>query len=804
MYGLQKLVELTMAILMRWCLPLAAVWISTTLAAGPVLAADVSKVEVDRAIQRAVQFLANQQSLDGEWGAGDAHVVGITSLALLALLNADVPNNHPVVQKGLRALRRVRADVEPVETYDISLMIMALVAARDPSDQPRIHILAQRLEARQLTGQKNIGGWSYRGDGLGDPSNAQFAILGLREAVEAGYQANRETWIKALQYWSVRQNPDGGWSYGDAGSSGSMTVAGLSSITIIAQMLQDDAGVGPDGMPPCCRVKEPDKATDFAVRWLANHFTVTHNPGHGSWKLYYLYGMERAGRLSGRRFFGEHDWYRRGAQSLIVTQINDGSWDDREGPVVSTSFALLFLSKGLAPVLVNKLKHGPRDVIKQKEIAGDDWNRHPRDVRNLVELISGLERWPKLLTAQEVDIAKAVDAGGVNDLLQAPVLFLSGEQPLTFTEAEEALLREYLLNGGFLFASPACGSAGFERSFRELLPRILPPGEAELKLLPHDHPVYRAEYPLQPEGIELLGVDFGCRTSVIYCPEDLGCLWEYWARHDPPKRNPQLKARIIRATHIGVNVIAYATGREPPAKLDAPQIATNKDLDRIERSLLQIAKIRHAGGWDTAPQALRNLLRALNETAGGIAASTPKNLILTDANLFQYPLLYMHGRSRFDLSDQEREQLKLYLERGGVLFADACCGAKPFDKSFRELMVQLYPDRRLDRIPVSHELFSDRIGHDLKRVRRRGAEPGEANGPLLSEVREGEPFLEGIEVDGRYVVIYSKYDISCALERQSSATCPGYVADDAVRIATNIVLYSLLQDVRFGAEGAKK
>ena len=761
-------------------------------------AADISRQEVDQAIQSAVQYLTRQQGADGVWGATDAHPIGITSLALLALLNADVPVDNPAVQKGLRSLRRVPA-AEPNRTYEISLMIMALAAARDKADSARIALLAQRLEQMQVTAG-NVGGWGYGDGGGGDPSNTQFAILGLREAVEAGAVVDRDTWLRSLQYWTVRQNPDGGWGYADRqGSSGSMTVAGLSSITIIGQMLQDDAGVNRDGAPPCCRKEEPDKATDRAMRWMANHFSVTQNPGNGSWLLYYLYGMERAGRLTGRRFFGDHDWYRQGARLLTATQIGDGSWNADQGPVVSTSFSLLFLSKGLAPVLINKLKHGPRDLIRQNDIAGDDWNRHPRDVRNLVEMISGLERWPRLLTAQEVDIARAVEGGGANDLLQAPVLFLTGEEALTFTAAEEELLKEFLLNGGFLFVSPTCGSVGFERSFRELLPRILPPGEGELKPLPHDHPVYRAEYPLQPEGVELLGVDFGCRTSVIYCPEDLGCLWEYWARQDPPQRNPRLKARIIRATQIGVNVVAYATGREPPAKLDAPQIMPQgKDLDRVERSLLQIAKIRHSGGWDTAPQALRNLLKALNETVGGIAASRPRNLVLTDANLFQYPLIYMHGRSQFELGEQEREQLKLYLARGGVLFADSCCAARPFDKSFRELIAQLYPDQRLDRIPVDHELFSDRIGHDLKRVRRKGAELGDAAGPVVTEVRDGEPFLEGIAVDGRYVVIYSKYDISCALERQSGASCPGYVPEDAVRIATNIVLYALLQDVRFG------
>lgn len=70
-----------MTVLKLWCLPLVVAWAAVLQAASPVIAADVSKQEVDRAIQRAVQFLANQQTLDGNW-SGNSHVVGVTSLAL--------------------------------------------------------------------------------------------------------------------------------------------------------------------------------------------------------------------------------------------------------------------------------------------------------------------------------------------------------------------------------------------------------------------------------------------------------------------------------------------------------------------------------------------------------------------------------------------------------------------------------------------------------------------------------------------------------------------------------------------------
>jgi hypothetical protein len=245
---------------------------------------------------------------------------------------------------------------------------------------------------------------------------------------------------------------------------------------------------------------------------------------------------------------------------------------------------------------------------------------------------------------------------------------------------------------------------------------------------------------------------------------------------------------------VGVNVVAYATGREPPSKLDAETSPSDDGkADSVERGLLQVAKLRHSGAWDAAPRALSNLLTALNRNVG-LAASTKKHtLVATDADLYKYPLVYMHGRTAFTLSPREVERLREHLDRGAVLFADACCGAPAFDASFRTLVKSLYPEAEFKRIPVTHELFTPAIGEDLSRVRRRM--PGTGGGPLDADVHVGEPFLEGIEIDGRYCVIYSKYDISCALEKQSSAACAGYLPEDALKIAINVVLYAMLQDV---------
>src|SRR5262249_7318120 len=165
--------------------------------------------------------------------------------------------------------------------------------------------------------------------------------------------------------------------------------------------------------------------------WMARNFSVGQNYGSGQiWKFYYLYGLERAGRLTGQRFFGNHDWYREGADELIRRQDFDGFWTGfaQENHTVATSFALLFLAKGRAPVLINKLRHSPKG----------DWNNDPDDIRNLVSLVS--RDWKNLLTWQVVD----PNIASVQDLLQAPIVFVNGHEAPEFNEEGKKALRDYV------------------------------------------------------------------------------------------------------------------------------------------------------------------------------------------------------------------------------------------------------------------------------------------------------------------------------------------------------------------------
>ena len=660
-----------------------------------------------KSMQRGCEYLESIQKDNGSWSGGTAvteNTAGVTAMVVMALINCDRPIDSAPIQRGLDYLRALSpGNIDGAhETYEASLVTMALCAAEQfDQDLPRILKYAELLENSQVQDGTTQGYWGYelggQAAGTGDASNGQYAVLALREAAYAGAKVSRETWERVHQRWVNDQQADGGWHYsGGQPSSGSMTVAGLSTIGITTRMLLNDNDVDAQGNPDCCQLPAPDLVLQNGRRWLSQNFSVQSNPGKSEFHYYYLYGLERAGRMSGVRFFGRHDWYRQGATMLTEIQKSSGEWISRGSEAASptnTAMALLFLSKGLSRVVVNKLDYNSPNGESRDD---GEWNRHRFDVVNLVELIDGLPAWPPRLTSQVVTMSRLKPETAVLELNQAPILFISGREAPRMTDEHVSWLRNYVDAGGFIFAVANCDGGGFDEGFREIVSRMFPQGDASLQPLTPDHAVFRSEYNIRDvEGVKLWGVDFGCRTSIIYSPDDIGCLWQKWMKHEPKERNSVLSGRVSRAMKVGVNVVAYATGREPPEKLSNSSSRKKKAIDAGERGLVQIAKLRHDGGWDTAPRALKNLLEALNETVGLAASTQTPAIPATLEEMEPFPLLYMHGRYRFRVGAQEQQAIRDFLSTGRFLFADACCGSTNFDRSFREFMAQLYPDHPL-------------------------------------------------------------------------------------------------------------
>lgn len=754
------------------------------LAAGAGLSSGAVQAQVDarmvnESIEAGVNYLKRQQAPHGTWKEySDVQPGGVTSLCTLALLSCGVPPDDEAVAKALRQLRAV----EPTKTYAASLQTMVFCMATPTRDRALIARNANWLVAKQVAQGSVRGGWGYPSDNA-DNSNSQYALLALHEAERVGVQVEDGAWKAALDYWLKMQNADGSWGYHEkTGGSGSMTCAGISSVIIASSRLHEADAKVQGNQVLCCGSQDRNLALEKGLDWLGRNFSVRHNPGGTGWVLYYLYGMERAGRMSAERFLGGHDWYREGADMLVRSQDNVSGFFAGVGfvekdPDIATSFALLFLSKGRRPVVMAKLRHG-----------GDDWRHHRNDAANLTSYTE--TKWKRELAWQVIDAASAT----ADDYLEAPVLFISGKKRPNFAPEQVQALRQYIDRGGFIFAEACCEGGEFDAGFRDLMKQMFPEPGHELRLLPRDHPIWVAEEPVDPDYMPPLhGLDVGCRTSVVYCPENLGC---YWELAQPGRAKPlpaEVRVKVQATNAIGVNVLAYATNREVKYKLEnLPEKDRQRQDDPLERAKLRIAKLRHPGGWDAAPAALINLQRALSDELGMRVDTDKHELTLTDKSLFQYHLLFVHGRNEFSLSPAERSQFKTFVERGGMVMIDAVCGSEAFARAVRRELAAIFPQNPLERIPATHALLqTDFSGFDIRKVRRRDPAPAGAKGGLSAQIVDVEPALEGVLLDERYGVVFSPFDLSCALEKHESLECRGYVREDAAKIAINLVLYSL-------------
>lgn len=757
--------------------------------------AQITPEQVRKSIEQGVEYLRKEQQPNGSFGEVMGQPGGLTALCTLALLNSGVDVKDATIQKALNYLRKV----EPERTYQVSLQTMVFCRAEPERDRLLIGRNVRWLERTQVEAEPTRGSWSYPGMS-GDNSNAQFALLALHDAERVGAVVQERTWRLAKAYWESTQNPDGSWGYrrGLPGT-GSMTCAGLTSMIIAAGQLQEpDAKVDGDRIECCQRSDAETDSIQRAIQWMERNFSVTHNPGTDQrWLLYYLYGLERVGRMTNRRFFGKHDWYREGADFLIQLKAGQGAdltnrWSGKDrsetNDSVATSFALLFLSKGRWPVLMSKLRHGPEE----------DWNSHRSDVANLTRYVEA--KWKRDLVWQIVDPGPAT----VEDLLQSPVLYYCGvNSPLPSGAAEQETLarklRDYVDRGGFIVAEAYCGGAGFDEGFRKLMERVFPEPEYRLQVLPPEHPIWYAEEEVPASQIRpVLGVEYGCRTSVVYFPPDkvarpsLSCLWELKYGGRDRTYSQSVQEQINAGVSLGINILAYATNRELIEKEGTWTAQTAKPADEIDRGKLYVASLKHPGGCAAAPRALTNLLNAAGDELKIRVNTEPRELPMTDPSLFNYHLVFMHGRTAFRLTDAERKQLRKFLERGGMIFANSICASKQFAESFRREMKSILPEEDLKSIPVSDPLLTSAYGgFDLSTVTRRDPQGRQANQPMKVLERKGPPELEGIKLNNRYAVIFSPYDLSCALEKQETIECQGYTRESAGRIGLNVILYSL-------------
>ncbi len=716
----------------------------------PAAPAQITGDQVKRAVRRGVAAVTQSQRPDGTW-LHQHYLGGETCLASLALLQAgESPDSRAIAA----ALPQILALTDET-TYVVALKIMVLARVDAVRYRKEIEAAARWL----MEGQGVQGLWSYTtGQQRFDHSNSQFALLGLHAAAEAGVRIPGKVWKDALAGVIATQRDDGGWSYQSRGASyGSMTAAVVADLLIMG--LQTDMGSEEgyrNGAAPRCGSYRASRPLAGGLTWLGRNFVPHANPRmQNSHTLYWLYAVERCGILSGQRYFGTHDWYREGAEYLVRTQGASGLWN---GQLVDTCFALLFLAKGHTALVIQKLQWADDET----------WNPDRHDVEHLVAYIGDKLGEPVAWQIERFDAP-------LEDWLAAPLLYVQGHRFPSWNAPQREKLRQFVQHGGTLLLEACCSTEAFAAGFTQFAAATFP--DSPIRELGPAHAVYHAHFDCTPNG--LVGLDLGCRTSVIFAPRDMSCLWE---QGDIPELSEQ-------AYQLGTNIAAYAVGRRPLLdRLDVvalPEADTDAEPTAPPpRDALRLGQVVYAGDWRPFPQALVRLSEFLQQQGGISVVTQYKPVQLTDPDLASLPVLYMAGRLEAGLTAEEATALASHLRRGGFVLVDNCCGPEPFDSEFRALAARMFPDDPLTPLPADHPIFRGQPGFDVRTVRY---------GPDVQRVRPGlnSPELWGIELDGRLALVYSPFALGCGLGGQEFDGCWGLTAADARRLTSNIVLYAL-------------
>lgn len=761
---------------------------------------------------------------------------GSSCLAMLALLTAGTPADDPVVRRGMPYIRGIK----PQHTYVTGLQTMVFADVGDVRDQFQIQSNVEWLLSAAVTSNRKplgqggkLEGWSYQSNSgnRADNSNTQYALLGLWAGRQAGARIDKEVWEAIQEFYKTTQceatvgargQQIAGWQYQNVSKSkdGSLTMteAGVCGLFIAAleandskQELNEATGVAAK-----CGFYPEDDAIAKGMRWLGERFRF-FDQNH---TFYNVYGIERVGRLSGQRFIGEHDWYREGCELLTgvkespgLAQKSGGEWEIAKQaidsfPVISTSFAVLFLAKGRTPILLSKLAWD--STTTRTPGTGTGWNRKHNDARHLVEYSSRV-LFKKIPLAWQIFDPRLADLGTeekfndeLSNLLQSPILYINGHESPNLTTQQKRLLRRYVDEGGFILAEACCGSEDFARGFRKLMEdKEVFGNESPLLPLATSHPIWSSHF-LVPASVfqgekildeqKIQAIERGCKTVVVFSPQPLAGYWEESRFTPKVKETVAATDRGKLSYQLAGNIIAYATGLEPPKpRLDKPKIIDPKEDKAVagSRYMIELAQIKHDGGdWQPAKNALRALaLNARDKYLLDVSVAKREVSMAKHKELWSSKFLYMHGKGKFTTEETEIQNMRAHLDLGATLLADACCGAQPFDEAFRDFVKKLYPGKELEAIPADDFLYSERLnGEAITRLRCRTEK---ADGSPEATFQDVPPMLRGIQVDGRWAVIYSRYDIGCALEKNKSSACKGYDPDSAMKLATAALLYSL-------------
>ncbi len=220
---------------------------------------------------------------------------------------------------------------------------------------------------------------------------------------------------------------------------------------------------------------------------------------------------------------------------------------------------------------------------------------------------------------------------------------------------------------------------------------------------------------------------------------------------------------------VGAGVSAEQKQKEMEEEVTRAANAPKADLTK-----LQCGNLVYAGTKSSicfADKFLSDVAEKTNLNVG-------KNFVpvrLDADNVFDFPFCVWSGEADFSLTKKERDNLRKYLLNGGFILSSPGCSDPSWDTALRKELKLIFPEYKMVKLPMSHPVFST-----VNQVTR------------LTDKHGGQAFVEGMEVNGRLVMVYSKDGLNDVSNAKGCCCCGGNMIVEAVLVNVNVFTYALL------------
>ena len=231
--------------------------------------------------------------------------------------------------------------------------------------------------------------------------------------------------------------------------------------------------------------------------------------------------------------------------------------------------------------------------------------------------------------------------------------------------------------------------------------------------------------------------------------------------------------RLLRATALALLAlhVASASGW---AKSNVPIPTPAPSTKPLEPGVIAVGNLIYAGNRSSVCFADKFLADTAKDTTLPVEKEF-RSVRLDAEAIFDTPFCVFSGEDSFTLTERERENLKRYLLNGGFILASPSCSNAEWDKSLRKELALALPQQRLVTIPMTHPIFS--IVNPIDSLKCKSGNTA---------------LLEGLEVNGRLVMIYSKEGLNDVGNAKGCCCCGGNEILKSALMNVNILTYALL------------